>query len=132
MELHWNISNGSNYVINFASENNIKHIITFDTLGVSGHINHESTYAVVLEALKSLPEDTCLYTLETIPLWRKLIGPIGIIFALLKEGDYIINININPLRSYNYMSFHKSQFVWYRRLFSLFSVYCYVNKLCKF
>ncbi len=46
-----------------------------------------------------------------------------------EEHDFRLCLNDNPCRTYRAILAHISQFVWYRRLFILFSRYTYLNTL---
>lgn len=82
--------------------------------------------------MQLLPENTSLYTLESLPIYRKFSGPIEMITTLWNGGgNYIVNLNPYPFRALHYLSFHKSQNIWFRKLFTIFSSYAYVNKLNK-
>lgn len=95
------------------------------------------------------------WSLETTNIVRKYIGPLDIPFSFLlqlwfwfwqklwpwggtttttsrsgAEHDGLrVYINMSPYQTYQAMLAHWSQFVWYRRLFILFSRYTYVNTL---
>ncbi|KAI9889041.1 MAG: N-acetylglucosaminyl-phosphatidylinositol de-N-acetylase [Vezdaea aestivalis] len=51
-------------------------LVTFDPYGVSSHPNHISLYHGAREFMSSLPEDADvkLFTLTTVPIWRKYLG----------------------------------------------------------
>lgn len=132
MDSEWNIQHGSFLVTEFVNKFDIENVITFDEDGISNHPNHIATYKIVLEAMTLLPENVNLYTLESLPIYRKFSGPLEMIVTLWKGmGNYIINLNPYPYKALYYMSFHKSQNVWFRKLFTVFSSYAYVNKLNK-
>ena len=111
-------------------KNDILGIITFDKFGVSGHPNHIDTY----EGVKIFYDDEKsngkikFYKLESNNILRKYIGILDLFFCILfsNHTDFIY-INLNPYKSWTSMKIHKSQFVWYRKLFVIFSKYCYVN-----
>jgi len=55
---------------------------------------------------------------------RKYTGFLEIIFALLRDFSWV---NLNVFEGYKAMSVHKSQFVWYRKLWVFLSQYSYIN-----
>eukprot|EP00977_Amphora_coffeiformis_P011118 scaffold2657_cov89-Amphora_coffeaeformis.AAC.12 len=134
-------------------------IITFDELGVSGHINHRDTYLACRQLAcndnHKLP-NLELWTLQTdkTPLFFKYTPGLAWVLLLLTwcglwpqssvsrydDDDADDNDNTNthrhitnrlqyPLLNWRAMASHKSQFVWYRRLFVVFSCYTYLNRI---
>ena len=70
----------------------IDDLITFDAGGVSGHVNHISLYEGARHWLKDITKDrasyTCpveLYTLTSVPIWRKYISVFDSPYTLLKS-----------------------------------------------
>ncbi|CAJ1958970.1 unnamed protein product [Cylindrotheca closterium] len=126
-------------------------LITFDDMGVSGHVNHIDTYLGVQQFLISstsprLPKMLEAWQLESEsnPI-RKYIPMLSWIYLLLSLiFSQYRNISIQskdtqcriyrchePNLNWNAMATHHSQFVWYRRLFVVFSCYTYANVLRK-
>jgi len=62
---------------------------------------------------------------------RKYLGPLECILLPLVPlpCDSIAVTNPDPWLAYKMMAAHASQFVWYRRLFVIFSRYSYINTL---
>lgn len=127
-------------------------LLTFDSYGVSGHINHQDTYLAVRNlyigqqsarkgrTTKLPPLD--MFTLESvynpiskfIPLWEWFLlicCIIGIAPAVscTVMADQTLHRSSQPLINWKAMASHYSQFVWYRRLFVIFSCYTYRNRL---
>ena len=110
--------------------------MTFDEGGVSGHPNHVALSLAAQElARERASPHTCgmkLWVLETTNIGRKYMGILDLflswVFSLWDGGLWLI-VNWNPLAAYRAMAAHASQFVWYRRLFVIFSRYAYVNTL---
>ena len=128
-------------------------VITFDSLGVSGHVNHIDTFLAVRQFCSK--NNHPLWTLATvrnpfikyIPLreWLMLLQ----FWALSLLSRFRLTDNphpqpsvtsggnscivthrwLDPRDNWRIMALHKSQFVWYRRLFVLFSCYTFVNRL---
>lgn len=102
-----------------------------------------------------LPIAVKVWTLETTNIIRKYVGPLDILVSVLVclwlwlcesvrqrtratdyKGDgssstngFRLCLNGSPGLTYRAMLAHASQFVWYRRLFIVFSRYTYVNTL---
>jgi len=134
-------------------------LITFDADGVSGHMNHRDTSLAVRELLiqntsnngknknqKLLHARSVeAWSLQTIhnpvakyiPLleWvRLLLSWCGILAARSSQHSCRNGSNetyrlLQPSLNWKAMAAHHSQFVWYRRLFVVFSCYAYVNRL---
>jgi len=105
-------------------------ILTFDDKGVSGHTNH----IAVSKACKSLPSNINVYELRSVPIWHKYFPIIDLInpYLLLGKSHSVDYVN-NPsgiLRVQTAMRLgHKSQMLWFRWLWILFSRYMIVNEL---
>ena len=105
-------------------------MITFDEYGISSHPNHIATYQGVIRSLSRYFQ---LYQhlipcikLETTNSIRKFLGPFDLLWSLIFWNDILI-INWNFIKTIQLMQAHTSQFVWYRKLFILFSRYTYMN-----
>jgi N-acetylglucosaminylphosphatidylinositol deacetylase len=104
---------------------NIDSIFTFDARGVSGHPNHISVYKGV-QSMKSGP---IVYTLKSEPLWRKYLPPVDFLIKLVDPTNHFLATNFDdPLKAVRLMKLYRSQNVWFRKLFSVFSIYSYVNE----
>ncbi|OEU08792.1 LmbE-like protein [Fragilariopsis cylindrus CCMP1102] len=126
-------------------------LITFDALGISGHVNHIDTYYGVSTAVETKEEKTQIleaWQLESegnlvckyIPVLSWILLMISFfntkIITSTSTKDTPKNKNSirvyrmhNPVLNWKAMAMHHSQFVWYRRLFVVFSCYTYYNKL---
>ena len=69
-----------------------------------------------------------VYTLRSVNILRKYIGFADFFVSLLDSHIYL---NFNMYKNYKAMAIHHSQFVWYRKLFVIFSRYGYINTLEK-
>lgn len=123
-------------------------IITFDETGVSGHVNHTDIYHGVVH-LMGEPQDNALqlneawYLESERNMLAKYIPVVSWILLLLSrlwaskffkstatsnDATRIFRMH-DPFLNWRAMATHRSQFVWYRRLFVVFSCYTYYNKL---
>lgn len=97
-------------------------LITFDELGVSHHHNHIQTHFGVKQSPVTIPK----YYLRTWPIYSKY----SLWFSNPSAGD--INVALyQPKQVWTLMQCHSSQFVWFRRLYLLFSRYVHYNELHK-
>ncbi|CAF2112746.1 unnamed protein product [Brassica napus] len=108
-------------------------IMTFDSYGVSGHCNHRDVHRGVVKFLQTNSERNIkAWQLVSLNTFRKYCGPIDIWLSILsakRHRSKVIIINEQPLKSYEAMAQHLSQWVWFRKLFVSFSSYTYTNTL---
>ncbi len=122
-------------------------IVTFDNYGVSGHPNHISVHNGVVKFYKTTLETSGkdssfkLLTLTSKSIFLKYFSPLDFVFTVFSEKlsvvldiggpkkTYLCTNLQDPLFLFNGMRFYKSQNVWFRKLFSLFSTYAYLNEL---
>ena len=74
------------------------------------------------------------YQLESCSIFRKYLSIFDVIFWFFFEINNENNITLfssSILNGYNSMSFYKSQFIWFRKLFMIFSKYSFINTLEK-
>lgn len=120
--------------------------VTFDEMGVSGHFNHMDTYLGVqhfISSPKSIPTHMEAWQLESqanpivkyIPVLSWIYLLLSLIFLRFRSMEYKDSSGVcvyrchEPSLNWKAMATHHSQFVWYRRLFVVFSCYTYVNTL---
>lgn len=125
-------------------------ILTFDRYGISGHNNHCDVHTGVRYFAARHRKAFTLLELESVPLWAKYCGPLGMILEAMQyklgrvlgmKGTTITacptavrRIAIASLDEvvgfgYRAMSMHVTQLVWFRYLYLLFSRYMYINTL---
>ncbi|CAN0239261.1 unnamed protein product, partial [Ascophyllum nodosum] len=121
----------------FVQKNSVNSILTFDERGVSGHSDHTSVSRGVALYLRiranssgggNKPVDA--YALEDTWTLRKYMGLLDLPWSCVEAnspplGAFFLNFNI--MTAWRAMASHRSQFVWYRRLFVIFSRYVYMN-----
>ncbi|KAL2172165.1 hypothetical protein VTG60DRAFT_7009 [Thermothelomyces hinnuleus] len=128
-------------------------LITFDAGGVSGHPNHISLYhgakafiAALVAGKPGWQSPVDLYTLTTVPLWRKYVGFLDVLATLIswaigadkkdkKHPGGLVFLNGlaghgSVMTAWKAMvSAHKSQMVWFRYGWISLSRYMYINDL---
>jgi len=124
----WSETLITNIVHLHCEKNAVKNIITFDEFGVSGHKNHIS----VFHAVKNVPGITLL-ALESVSIFRKYASVLDLPFSLMlnkvlpsKPWTEIICMTDREV-AVSALYEHKSQMVWFRRLYALFSRYLFIN-----
>nr|XP_009757916.1 PREDICTED: probable N-acetylglucosaminyl-phosphatidylinositol de-N-acetylase isoform X2 [Nicotiana sylvestris]XP_009757917.1 PREDICTED: probable N-acetylglucosaminyl-phosphatidylinositol de-N-acetylase isoform X2 [Nicotiana sylvestris] len=122
-------------------------VVTFDNYGVSGHCNHCDVHQGVrkllqytshgeVEAWELVSSSLVSLPLISTNILRKYSGPVDIWLSILSAKFHLRGVvhcllNEHPRRSLAAMAQHKSQWVWFRKLFVCFSSYTYVNCLKK-
>jgi N-acetylglucosaminylphosphatidylinositol deacetylase len=107
-------------------------LLTFDAHGVSGHRNHRAAHAGVLAALRSsrAPRQMQAFELESVPLARKYAGPLD--WPLSGLSPHVAFVSIAGFwQLQRALSCHRSQLVWFRQLYRVFSRYMFVNTLSR-
>jgi len=121
-------------VIELTCENfGVDTILSFDTYGVSGHQNHKDVHKSV-SALNKFTQ----FFLCDVNIIRKYCSIVDVLCTTVthyfsNDSSYLIFINspLAVLRSYIAMRCHKSQLVWYRKLYFLNCRYILVNHVRK-
>ncbi|KAL0266239.1 UNVERIFIED_CONTAM: hypothetical protein PYX00_008842 [Menopon gallinae] len=129
--VNWNEEVVAQIILNFIEVYSIDTVITFDKYGVSNHRNHTSVfYAVAYLCLeKQLPKDCTPYALESVSKLRKYVSYFDLPLSfLLSSIKYVVPMEMREvIRSA--MRAHKSQYVWFRKAYMLFSRYVFINTL---
>ncbi|NXF09033.1 PIGL acetylase, partial [Smithornis capensis] len=127
-------------VLKHIEANNISLVVTFDAGGVSGHANHISLYTavrysallntVVMKYLSFLCAGCRVLVLESVNLFRKYISFLDVpISCLLPRDALFILTEEETEQAKRAMWCHRSQLLWFRRLYVLCSRYMVVNSL---
>ena len=104
-------------------------VLTFDRRGVSGHPNHSSLYnAMVFLSLEDrLPPNVRVYALCTVNLFRKYSSLLAVPMSFLLCPTVYLASPRDWTRLHRAMAAHASQYVWFRKLYMLFSRYALIN-----
>lgn len=113
-------------ITKFLSNKSFDAIITFDEFGVSNHANHISLYhAVDSLDLPSLSK----YKLTTVNMVRKYSSCLDFVTSyLLGESGVVLSLT-DLHKPYKAMFSHRSQLLWFRYLYLLFSRYMLLNTI---
>ena len=126
MSMKWDHNMICNYVTKYVNEWNINVLITFDEYGISKHTNHIDTYY----GCSLIKNDKLIkLKLNSHGIFRKFsffIEPFFLLFFKIKYKHKLIVLT-QPHFSYKAMTYHKTQFIWFRKLFILFSQYSSFN-----
>ncbi|KAJ7946147.1 N-acetylglucosaminyl-phosphatidylinositol de-N-acetylase [Quillaja saponaria] len=133
----WNHSLLAKIIEDEIISHSINLIITFDNYGVSGHCNHRDVHHGVCKLIYDTSQrDVEAWELVSTNILRKYSGPVDIWFSVLgvmqhSSGRMHCLVNEHCRRSFLAMAQHKSQWVWFRKLFVALSSYTYMNTLRK-
>ncbi|CAN6482545.1 unnamed protein product [Victoria cruziana] len=112
-------------------------VITFDNYGISGHRNHQDVHTGLrMLMMGNLQTDIEAWELVSTNIVRKYCGPVDVWWSIFEsyfcqKEEICFLPNKSPRLSANAMAQHSSQWVWFRRLFVVFSRYTYMNTLRK-
>ncbi|XP_050677363.1 N-acetylglucosaminyl-phosphatidylinositol de-N-acetylase isoform X2 [Leptidea sinapis] len=108
-------------------------LVTFDRGGVSSHPNHSAVfYAVAYMFVENMMPTKCkLYTLDSVNILRKYFGFLDLPLSFLLSSKRYFLRWTESRRIVRAMKRHKSQMVWFRHLYVMFSRYIVINTLRK-
>ncbi|KAL2916571.1 N-acetylglucosaminyl-phosphatidylinositol de-N-acetylase [Polyrhizophydium stewartii] len=143
MTVDWDRDTIAAIVVDHVAKHRIDAIVTFDSQGISGHTNHRALFHAMSAATRAAQIAVPVYTLETVPVVRKFAALLDVVWtvathsmALARDTDGIGNPRrLFLLSPYEYMTAreamfkHRSQLVWFRYLYLVFSRYMVVNVL---
>lgn len=120
----WDPALISSYLDTYISSCNT--ILTFDSFGISGHPNHISLFHGVKLFLKTNPKIQG-YSLDSIGIFRKFTLFLDIVPSILSSSTLVLSSLKDYIKIRSSMLQHKSQLVWFRLLYIIFSRYMYIN-----
>ena len=110
---------------------NISTIISFDEHGVSGHRNHSSIYYALLKLFPT--SQIHFLSLQSLPIYRKYFTFVQLLSIFFNSKSRKTQTFILPTKDslipHKAMFEHRSQLVWFRYLYLLFSCYIWINDL---
>ena len=115
----------------------VEAILTFDEGGVSLHPNHRATYEgarMYVEDMRARKQGDhkppALWSLYSLTWRTKFLGPFSGVAQRWSRSDYVF---LAPLRMYvtslAAMRRHRTQLVWFRYLYVIFSSYMQANRI---
>lgn len=109
----------------------INAVVTFDKYGISRHKNHISLYYAIAALCieKKVPHYCKLYVLESVNIVRKYTQILDLPISLLCASYWYLVTYDQKKVIRNAMTAHKSQYVWFRKLYMIFSRYTFINTL---
>ncbi|NXF60332.1 PIGL acetylase, partial [Ciccaba nigrolineata] len=135
--VEWDTQLLAAFVLKHIEANNINLVVTFDAGGVSGHANHISLYTALRYkycCFEILIIFLCLgcrvFVLESVNLFRKYISILDVpISCLLPRDALFILTEEETAQARRAMRCHRSQLLWFRHIYMLFSRYMVINSL---
>ncbi|NWI32991.1 PIGL acetylase, partial [Sula dactylatra] len=135
--VEWDAQLLTTFVLKHIEANNINLVVTFDAGGVSGHANHISLYT-------ALRYNDCYFeifilflclgcrvlVLESVNLFRKYISVLDVLVSCLLPRDALFVLTEEETeQARRAMRCHRSQLLWFRHIYMLFSRYMVINSL---
>ena len=130
--VRWDPGRVADVLLRHIELNGIDLVVTFDAGGVSGHSNHVALYAAArtLCAEGKLPKGCKVLALQSVNRLRKYISLLDLPCSLLLARDALFVLTRQEVaQAQKAMSRHRSQLLWFRRLYVLFSRYLRINSL---
>jgi N-acetylglucosaminylphosphatidylinositol deacetylase len=108
----------------------ISTVVSFDGYGVSGHQNHSSIYYALLDLSRSV-RSLHFLSLRSVPIYRKYFSLVELLRFAIERSSPTIQTFVLPCHArftpHKAMFAHRSQLVWFRYLYLLFSRYIWIN-----
>lgn len=116
-------------VLHHADALGVDAVCTFDRDGVSGHANHRAIYYACASLLMAdlLPVGCRVLTLDSVNVVRKYVGVLDLLVTLALAQHWSVSGLADVARARTAMAEHRSQMVWFRWLYVLFSRYMWMN-----
>lgn len=114
------------YVLQSATKWHSKTVVSFDRFGVSGHSNHCQIYSALAETIFKTGVD--VYSLKTYNIVAKYLALLVFLLAFCSSRRFLFSVPItSTFLPHGAMLQHRSQLLWFRYLYILFSAYMYIN-----
>ncbi|TSL28153.1 N-acetylglucosaminyl-phosphatidylinositol de-N-acetylase [Bagarius yarrelli] len=126
----WSVGLTASLILKHITTHSIHLVLTFDEGGVSGHANHIAIYKALshLAFVGRLPEDCQVFFLHTISILRKYLSIFELPISWFLPSSFCCILAPNEYKkAKEAMLRHRSQLLWFRRLYILFSRYMFVN-----
>ncbi|XP_063541134.1 N-acetylglucosaminyl-phosphatidylinositol de-N-acetylase [Cydia strobilella] len=106
-------------------------LVSFDRGGVSSHTNHSAVFYAIAYMFveKLLPAKCTVYTLDTVNILRKYWGFLDLPLSFVLSSKRYFLRWTESRRVVRAMKQHRSQMVWFRHLYVMFSRYMIINTL---
>ncbi|KAF7668899.1 hypothetical protein LDENG_00281290 [Lucifuga dentata] len=126
----WSISLLSSVIVKHIRAHSFNMVLTFDGRGVSSHANHIALHKAVshLAFTDQVPDGCCLLSLVTVGLLRKYLSFLELPLSWLLPSSLCCIIGSADYRQAKAaMLCHRTQLLWFRHLYIMFSRYMIIN-----
>ncbi|XP_039612999.1 N-acetylglucosaminyl-phosphatidylinositol de-N-acetylase isoform X1 [Polypterus senegalus] len=126
----WETELVSSLILTHVKNNSIQLVLTFDAGGVSRHANHIALFKSLsfLSATRQLPEGCSAVVLETVNIFRKYLSVLDTPVSWLMTPDLLFILTRKEYEeAKTAMHCHRSQMLWFRYMYILFSRYMLTN-----
>ncbi|XP_013167538.1 PREDICTED: N-acetylglucosaminyl-phosphatidylinositol de-N-acetylase-like [Papilio xuthus] len=108
-------------------------LVTFDRGGISSHPNHSAVFYAVAYMFveKNMPKRCTVYTMDSVNILRKYMGFLDLPLSFVLSSKRYFLRWTESRRVTRAMKQHRSQMVWFRYLYVIFSRYMVINTLRK-
>ncbi|NXN55347.1 PIGL acetylase, partial [Rynchops niger] len=132
--VEWDTQLLAAFVLKHIEANSINLVVTFDAGGVSGHANHISLYTALRYSVLHTSPNASLWCrvlmLESVNLFRKYTSVLDILLSCLLPRDALFVLTEEETeQARKAMRCHRSQLLWFRHIYMLFSRYMMINSL---
>lgn len=122
----WPTDRIKKYILQSVEKLHSKTIISFDSQGVSGHLNHCQVYSALAES--TFKPCVKIYLLKTCNILTKYFVPLAFLLAIGSSNALVFTVPFtSTFIPHKAMFQHRSQLLWFRYLYILFSAYMYTN-----
>uniref|UniRef100_UPI0035902526 N-acetylglucosaminyl-phosphatidylinositol de-N-acetylase isoform X2 n=1 Tax=Myxine glutinosa TaxID=7769 RepID=UPI0035902526 len=126
----WKVQLVTDLILSHVKEHRIDLMLSFDQRGVSGHANHVAIYQAFryIYTHKLTPTGCRMLCLHSVTLLRKYSSLLELPLALFQPHVLLCLARCSQYRrALRAMVCHRSQMLWFRWLYLLFSRYMFVN-----
>ncbi|KAJ7333774.1 hypothetical protein OS493_015865 [Desmophyllum pertusum] len=128
-KVNWDSKIAGQIIADHIKHNQFQVVITFDAYGVSGHTNHIDIFKAVKRLkVEGLLKDVAVYVLSSISILRKYISLLDLPFSVYSRQMFLSSPQ-DIILAQKAMYAHRSQLLWFRRLYVLFSRFMMINTL---
>ncbi|GFN95553.1 N-acetylglucosaminyl-phosphatidylinositol de-n-acetylase [Plakobranchus ocellatus] len=130
----WDLVNLGGHVRKIINKFKPTYVFTFDDIGITGHPNHISVSVMsrqLAQAKGFSHGEVKFFELESVSLPRKYISFLDLPFNMGSNHLTFVLSVTDILRAQRAMCAHRSQMVWFRALYIIFSRYMVINTFCE-
>ncbi|XP_018610912.1 N-acetylglucosaminyl-phosphatidylinositol de-N-acetylase isoform X2 [Scleropages formosus] len=126
----WSTHIVSSLILKQVKESSTNLVLTFDGRGVSGHANHIAIYRGLsyLASTRTKPNGCCFLALQSVSTVRKYLSLLDLPITWLCKSDFWCITGFEEYcQAKRAMFCHRSQLLWFRYFYLLFSRYMFIN-----